>query len=271
MIIEETALAHWIENFYGHGSWKARAWFIAHEDGGGDVPEEVAEKINYFYRKHPPGNGHQLCNLRDLYQHMAFNADNAKANMYSNLYDFRFGHLAVANTAWNNLIAFVHGFRGEILPNLLDYQKKLFVDSSSSSEALLRLYPLPSANHHAWYYSWLDLPQLSFLKTREQYEQHVYETRMQTLLDKLRGYHPEVVIMYGMNNINKLKQSILQFFPNTVFKAVKAVKQHTPQHHHAVIGQTTLVITTQLPTLRHHRVETGFDWEAFGKAVRRKL
>lgn len=48
MRIEEKTLKHWIENFYGYGSWDARIWFVGYEEGGGDLPEEVAEKFNYF-------------------------------------------------------------------------------------------------------------------------------------------------------------------------------------------------------------------------------
>ncbi len=44
-MIEENALRNWIDNFYGYGSWHARFWFVDHEETGGDVPEEVAEKI----------------------------------------------------------------------------------------------------------------------------------------------------------------------------------------------------------------------------------
>jgi hypothetical protein len=29
-----------------------------------------------------------------------------------------------------------------------------------------------------------------------------------------------------------------------------------------------LLITSQIPALRHNRIETGFDWEEFGKSVR---
>ncbi len=268
MRIEENKLAHWIDHFYGYGSWSARTWFIAHEDSGGDLPEEVAEKINYFYHAQPTVTEPELCSLHEFYKHMSFIADESKAAAYNNLYDFRFGTKAVSNTIWKNLVSFAHGFRNEPLPDLLQYQKDKLAQAALHNEALLRLYPLPAANHHAWYYGWLEVPQLPFLKSREQYEKHVYEKRMSTFLHNIQTYKPEVVVMYGMNNINKLKQSVQQFFSSTDFKAVKAVKQSIPQHHRARIGATTLVITTQLPTLRHHRVETGFDWEAFGKAVK---
>lgn len=267
MVIEETALTHWIDHFYGYGSWDARAWFIANEDTGGDLPEEVAEKVNYFFQTHSKDNS-ALCDLRESYKHMTFRTDGPKAAVYASHFDFRFGDQAVQSTMWKNLTAFVHGYRDEPLPDFLDYQKNSLAHLSTRSEALLRLYPLPAANHHAWYYNWLDLPQLTFLKSRELYEQHVYEKRIQTFLQNIQTFRPEVVVMYGMNNINTLKQSVQQFFTDAEFKTAKAVKQHIPQHHRARVGNTALIITTQLPTLRHHRVETGFDWEAFGKVVR---
>jgi hypothetical protein len=71
-----------------------------------------------------------------------------------------------------------------------------------------------------------------------------------------------------MNNINSLKSSIQAFFPAAKFKMVKAIKLQTPQHHRADLQGTTLLITTQIPALRHGRIETGFDWLEFGKAVR---
>lgn len=57
MLIEEEALRHWIENFYGYGSWDARFWFVAYEEGGGELPEDVADRINYFLAHHPESEG----------------------------------------------------------------------------------------------------------------------------------------------------------------------------------------------------------------------
>ena len=65
MLIEEKPLKHWIDNFYGYGSWHARFWFIGYEEGGGEVPEEVADKINYFHKVHPPATGGTLCGQAD--------------------------------------------------------------------------------------------------------------------------------------------------------------------------------------------------------------
>ena len=74
MLIEERALKYWIDNFYGYGSWHARFWFVGYEEGGGDVPEEVAEKLNYFYNLQAP-NTPTLCDIRELYRHVAFRVD----------------------------------------------------------------------------------------------------------------------------------------------------------------------------------------------------
>jgi hypothetical protein len=267
MLIEEKTLNYWIDNFYGYGSWNARIWFVGYEEGGGDLPEEVADKINYFYRVHNSG-APQLCEIRDLYRQVAFNIQGPKSGLFTNLYEYRFDSNAILHGTWKNLIAFVHGYRGKKLPDLTDYQKNLFALSSMNSEALIRLYPLPSPHNHAWYYSWLDMPQMPFLKSRSQYEAHVYHTRIQRILENMSTSKPEAVLMYGMNNINTLKQTIQEFFPGVKFKMIKAIKQKIPQHHLAEINGTILLITTQIPALRHNRIESGFDWEEVGKMVR---
>ncbi|HZB12721.1 MAG TPA: hypothetical protein VE467_06830 [Chryseolinea sp.] len=274
MLIEEKPLKHWIDNFYGYGSWHAKIWFIGYEESGGEVPEEVAEKLNYFYKVHPWTEETILCDIRDLYQHVAIrwdppgrNATVDKASLFSNRYEYRFASNAIQNGVWKNLIAFVHGYKNENLPDLLEYQKSTFV-SQSGNEALMQLYPLPSPHNHAWYYSWLDIPQLGFLKSRTLYQEYLFQRRMETIAAQIKAHKPEVVLMYGMDNITALKSSLQQFFPGAKFKMNKATKLQIPQHHRADLGGTTMLITTQIPALRHNRVETGFDWEEFGKRVR---
>jgi hypothetical protein len=263
MLIDERHLIHWIEHFYGYGSWQAGIWFIAYEEGGGELPEEVAEKLEYFYNVHVASQT-ELCNLRDLYGQVAYRSDGPKTALYKTDYDYRFGSHAVQSGVWKNLIAFVHGYRHEKLPDLLEYQKKKLA-LPSSPEALIRLFPLPSPHHHAWHYSWLDLPQSRFLKHRAQYLDYLYPNRIRTILTNIRTHQPEVIVMYGMTNINELKKSVQTVFSSAVFKTVKAVKQEIPQHHAADLDGTKLIITTQIPALRHGRIETGFDWEKFGK------
>jgi hypothetical protein len=266
MLIEEKALKHWIDNFYGYGAWHARFWFVGYEESGGDTPEEVAEKLNYFYNLQGPGTP-TLCDIRELYRHVTFRVDGPRALKFANFNDYRFGSHATLHGAWKNLIAFVYGYRSEKLADLLTYQKNIFALPSASNEALIRLYPLP-ANDHAWYYAWLDLPQFPFLKSRALYQQHVYSSRMHHILKNMSVYKPEVVLMYGMDNINLLKQSVQEFFPTAQFRMVKSVKGQIPQYHRADFNETTLLITTQIPALRHNRVETGFDWHEFGKLVK---
>lgn len=268
MLIDTKELNHWINHFYGYGSWHARIWFVAFEDGGGDLPEEVAEKLSYFYHAHAQHAEPTLCDIRALYRNCSFRWDGPKADIYANLFEYRFGNNAIVSGVWKNLIAFVQGYKDAELPDMLNYQKHSLASLSTKNEALIKLFPLPSPHHHAWYYSWLDLPQFPFLKSRTLYQEHVYTDRIRALLDNMKAFRPEVVLLYGMNNINLLKTSVQESFPGVVFKTVKAIKQKIPQHHRADINGTVLLITTQIPALRHNRVETGFDWEAFGKKVR---
>jgi hypothetical protein len=267
MLIEEKALKHWIDNFYGYGSWDARFWFIDYEEAGGDLPEEVAAKINYFYKVHAREANPTLCDIRDLYKNVPFKVEGPRSDVYTNLYDYRFSNNAVQNNPWKNLIAFAHAYKNEEEPDLLSYQKNSLASVTKNNEALLRLFPLP-AHNHAWYYSWLDMPHLGFLKSRALYEEQVYQGRMRTLLTNLSVYKPQLVLMYGMENINLLKKTIHEYFPAIQFKMIKAIKQQIPQHHRADISGTTLLITTQIPSLRHNRIETGFDWKLFGESVK---
>lgn len=268
MGIDDKNLQHWIDHFYGYGSWQARIWFISYEEGGGELPEEVAEKFNYFFKAHASATVGTLCDIRELYRHVTVNEDDTKADLFSNRYEYRFGTKAIQNSIWKNLIAFVHGFEKKKLRDRLGYQKHKLALSSSQSEALITLYPLPSPHNHAWYYSWLNLPQHSFLKSRARYQEQVYQSRIHTILSNIRTNKPELVLMYGMDSINTLKESVSEFFPDAKFSLVKAIPQQIPQHHRADLNGTILIITTQIPALRHNRIETGFDWEEFGKRVR---
>lgn len=269
MIIKDYALNHWIHNFYGYGSWDAKMWFIAYEEGGGEVPEEVAEKIEYFYKTHADENGASLCDVRDLSKNVRIHWEGPKAGIFNNRFEYRFGTSAVQHGVWKNLIAFAHGYHNKKVPDLLEYQKLRFASSELKNECLIQLYPLPSPHNHAWYYSWLDMPELPFLKSRSLYEQEVYANRIRTILSQMQARKPEVVLMYGMNNINILKQSVKDFFSGADFKLVKATKLVTPQYHITDVNGTTLLITTQIPALRHNRIETGFEWEEFGKSIAR--
>ena len=269
MLIEDKALRYWIDNFYGFGSWHARFWFIGYEESGGDIPEEVADKLNYFYNLQE-FNTTGLCDIRDFSRHVNFRAKGPRAEKFASLYDYRFGTHATLHGLWKNLIAFVHGYQNKDLPDLLTYQKNSFALPSPPGEALISLYPLP-AHDHAWYYAWLDLPQFPFLRSRSIYQDYVYPDRMRTILGNIRMYKPEVVLMYGMDNINLLKKSVEEFFPTAKFRMLKAIKQQIPQHHRAEFYGTTLLITTQVPALKHNRVETGFDWYGFGKLVKAHL
>ena len=266
MLIEDKMLKHWIDNFYGYGSWHARFWFVSYEESGADIPEEVADRLNYFYNLQE-SNSLGLCDIRELYRHVAFRVEGRRAEKFANLYDYRFGSHATLHGLWKNLIAFVHGFSNEQLPDLITYQISSFASPSPPNEAMIPLYPLP-AHDHAWYYAWLDLPQFPFLKRRSLYQDYVYPVRMHTILENISRYRPEVVLMYGMDNINLLKKSAEEFFHVADFKMVRGIKRQTPQYHWMEFNGTLLLITTQIPALKHKRIETGFDWYKFGKLVK---
>ncbi|HEX8040465.1 MAG TPA: hypothetical protein VF490_15005 [Chryseosolibacter sp.] len=272
MLIENTVLEHWIDNFYGYGSWSAKFWFVAYEEGGGDLPEEVAEKLGYFYKAHPRKTA-SLCDIRELYKHVTVRLDGPRASSFKTLYEYRFGNNAIQHNVWKNLIAFEHAYLNEKLPDLPAYQRATFASPQAHREALIRLYPLPSPHNHAWYYSWLDLPTMGFLKSRALYQEHLFKRRLDEILSNIVTHKPDVVLMYGMENITALKASVQTFFHDIKFKMIKATAPNAtagqiPQHHRVDVEGTTILVTTQIPALRHNRIETGFDWEAFAKKAR---
>lgn len=268
MLFQEQYLKYWIDHFYGYGSWQAPIWFIALEESGGELPEEVAERINYFSKNHLNETAGALCDIRALYSHLTFRQD--RAEPFSTYYEYRFGQNAVLHGVWKNLISLAHGYRKESVQDVSAYQKHLFASSDSNNEALITLYPLPSPHNHAWYYGWLHMPHLDFLKNRALYQEKLYRQRMDTILSNIKKYKPELVLMYGMQNISALKQSFGNYFHDISFKMMKATKRIIPQHHYAESGETTVVITTQIPALKHNRIETGFDWENFGRSLSNK-
>jgi hypothetical protein len=105
MLIEAEALKYWLENFYGFGSWHARFWFVSYEETGGDVPEEVVEKLNYFY-KLQASNKNTLCDIRELYSHVEFRSVGPRGDSFINLNDHRFGSHATLHmdTKTNNFL-----------------------------------------------------------------------------------------------------------------------------------------------------------------------
>ncbi len=267
MLISEEALQHWMTHFYGYGHWQARFWLVGYEESGGDLPEEVAEKLNYFMRYHADVTHPTLCDIRAMYREVLFRTEGPRAERFENFHEHRFGPQPVVHGFWKNLTAFCHGYLQRPVPDLVSYQQSKLA-SPTGLEALLVFYPLP-AHSHAWYYGWLDVPSLPFLKTRARYEAQLFSPRMETLLAQVKRYRPEMVLMYGMNNVMALKKSVQDHFPEARFRTYKAIPHQLPQHHRADVAGTTLLITTQIPGLHHNRKETGFDWKKLGQEVRK--
>jgi hypothetical protein len=139
MLIKEETLRHCIHNFYGYGSWYARFWFVGHEEADGEVPEDVADKINYFTTVNTQID-RTLCDIRQLYRHVAVRSHGSKANSFNSMSDYRFHKNAIQDSVWKNLIAFEHGYKQTRIADILAYQQHYFL-SSSQAEALIQLYP----------------------------------------------------------------------------------------------------------------------------------
>jgi hypothetical protein len=87
MTINETSLKHWIEFFFGYGTWRSPVWFVAHEESGGELPEEVAERIEYFKEFHKNTTSPVLCELREMYKRLSFRYEGPKSHLYKNHFE----------------------------------------------------------------------------------------------------------------------------------------------------------------------------------------
>ena len=266
MLIKEEKLAHWIDNFYGYGTWDSRVWFVAYEEDGGEVPGDVADRVDFFSSSNQI-SAPTLCDIREVYRAITYRSETSKTDLFPNRYEYRFGPGAGLSNVWKNLIAFEFGFRNEVAPDFLFYQRNILAAAEHGNEALVKLYPLPGPRSHAWYYAWLETPGIEFLKSRSLYEQALFNKRMEVILSNVEKYKPQLVLMYGMTNINSLKEKIVKWAGTGEFKMIKGTKLEVPQHHRIDLEGTIIVITTQFPALRHNRPETGFNWYDFGRRV----
>ena len=44
-LLDDAAVAKFIEALYDYGNWSAPVWFVGMEEGGGGTPEEIAKRI----------------------------------------------------------------------------------------------------------------------------------------------------------------------------------------------------------------------------------
>jgi len=126
------------------------------------------------------------------------------------MYEYRFDKNAIQHGVWKNLIAFVHGYNNKDTPDMMAFQQKEFLSPSSKYEALIQLYPFQAPIIMGGIILAGDA-EPPYLKSRAQYQEHVYRHRIHTILSNISAHKPEVVLMYGMDNINSLKSSITNF------------------------------------------------------------
>jgi len=210
MPLDPAKLQHWIDNFYGYGSWDAPVWFIGYEEGGGADYKEVEQKLDYFDINHKNSNGPTLCDIRSL--HLA-------VKCHAKYYDTH-GELRFTGThpngsklqgTWGNLIRFVKGYCGKIYDSDLEYQKTSLAFPEKGNEALIELFPLPSPNKQVWYYGWLDIKDETLrplLKTRKSYEDSLVENRLNSI-KKMADQKIEslqIMVFYGISGkVNAIK------------------------------------------------------------------
>jgi hypothetical protein len=202
-------LEAYIWGFYGYGEWNAKYWFIGTEEGMRKLkdPEKMKKKID---RRLQAWNE---LRRKDVQDRVAFNKAISPNKNY--------GENAPLIPAYNKIIHAILGIKEKPhkRAEVRIYQnKKLARENGESS--LLELLPLPNPNLHTWLYS--DYSRLlSFLETRDTYEEHVIPKRVVYLKAKIEQYRPQAVVFYGKRNWKDFRQIAGVRFKSTKSKGVK--------------------------------------------------
>jgi len=194
MPLNSAKLQHWIDNFYGYGSWDAPVWFIGYEEGGGAY-SEVEDKLNYFYKPGNQNNG--LSDVKNMH-HAIPSSKNPTVNL-GNLY---FGSKPKRQPTWARLNKFLEGYHQLPIP-----QPNKFINANPfAKSALIELFPLPHSKVNGkWEYasnSWVNHSHFTnssgqqWLLNRSSYESNVKQSRVINICNQYNKSNPEVVLCY---------------------------------------------------------------------------
>src|SRR6184192_195563 len=149
-LLDDDAVATFIETFYGYGNWSAPVWFVGMEEGGGGTPEEIAKRIAAWEQR---GRNE----LEDLVEyHHAIGVTR------------HFGGQPKLQSTWAKLIRILWAMRGQTPTN--DDLRRVQADRfgrRNSDTALLEMLPLPSPRMKQWRHA--QLTTIPYLATRKAY------------------------------------------------------------------------------------------------------
>lgn len=194
-MINQDNINNYIENFYGYGKWDSSTWFIGIEEGGGNSEEEVNSRINSWIE--------YKTNLIDIRKHH-INIGQSKYFIEGNL-----------QSTWRKLIRVhlnirdSHNFDNG---TIRDVQQNKW-GQSDSDNALIELFPLPSPRHNDWKYN--EWTNVDYLISREKYSEHILESRIDFIKEKIKSHKPKIVIFYSKTHLHIWNKIVGQNFESS--------------------------------------------------------
>jgi len=187
-MLNPSTLNNYIESFFGYGRWTAPLWFVGIEEAGGKMGAEIEQRRTVWAKR-----GHM-----ELEDALTFYPETGNHRWH--------GINATLQTTWTQLIRMLLPAQGKSdSPNaILDYQRN-WLGSVHGETCLLELFPLPSPTHFTWNYAaWSEIP---WLQSRQAYEQHILDQRIQSLRQRIDHYRPRVlVVFYGDGQLKHWRQ-----------------------------------------------------------------
>ena len=168
----------YIHNFYGYGNLNSSFWFISLEEGGVNSAEEIQRRLNTWNNR----------GCKELEECRSFHLEFGKGE-WVGLIENKPQKVRLQSTwkmyirlffyASNNRKFIESKEQNEIIRR---YQRDNF-GKSNGDMCIMELRPLPSKNLSTWLYK--DISNLSFLKSKELYEEYVDNFRIKDLKNKI--------------------------------------------------------------------------------------
>lgn len=178
-MFDDQLLLAFISGFYGYGNYRAKYWFVGMEERGGELQKDIVQRLNAWDRR----GRNELEDVVDYHREIGIT--------------HHFSEHAVLQPTWNKIIRVLLSIEGRepTTADIKDYQKNQLARTNGKS-CLIELLPLPSPKANLWlHYS--KYSRLPFLKSRDDYVEHVKPQRIEHLKRRIDEYRPKTIVFYS--------------------------------------------------------------------------
>lgn len=176
--LSDSLIGNFITTFFGYGNLDSEYWYIGMEEGGGNHFREINQRMLTWDSM----GSAVTVDLKEYHDAIGI--------------DKFFTDRPKLQKTWSRLIR-IH-LRLNHMPctteDIRSYQKQ-FLGCAKGDNCLLELMPLPSPGINQWKYD--RFSHLHYLRSRNDYWDHVLPMRIGRLRETIKRQNPKVVIFYG--------------------------------------------------------------------------